>query len=73
MMHQDSLEPAAIRFTLEYLQEEVYDMELSMAGNLGLSDYASKLSIFNKRRYFKKISEIQDPYSILASKLINLP
>ena len=39
-------------------KQEVYDIDLSMAGDLWLSDYASELSIFNKRRYFKKISEI---------------
>ena len=70
MMHQDSLKPAAIRFTLERLQEKAYDMDLSMAGDLRLSDYSSELSIFNKRRYFKKISEIQDSYSTPASELM---
>ena len=41
-----------------------------MASDLRLSDYASELSISNKRRYLEKISGIQDPYSIPASELM---
>ena len=41
-----------------------------MAGDLPLSDYASELSISNKRRYLEKIFGIQDPYLIPASELM---
>ena len=41
-----------------------------MAGDLPLSDYASELSISNKRRCLEKIFGIQDPYLIPASELL---
>jgi len=40
-----------------------------MAEGVSLSNYASELSISNKRRYLEKISGIQDPYSIAAAEL----
>ena len=51
-------------------EQEIFDTQLSMASDLRLSDYASELSISNKRRYLEKISGIQDPYSIPASELM---